>query len=223
MRATLCALHRWIALTALFLAGASAQNLRDLFLERLPDSDPARPVLKFRVELDRAGRPEAVPATYRFRSGDRFRFSFELNSSRYIYIVDRSIEGDSDQTGSPKLQLLWPPANGNALVAGRTAQTIPGPKQFFEFDANPGTEKISLLVSPHPVDLGVYFPSLGRPPATRLDPKQEVVAELRAVDANTTTEPGIARGTCVADCSQYSAPKDPAQPFIVTVDLIHVR
>jgi hypothetical protein len=215
MRATLYALHRWIALTALFIAGASAQNLRDLFLERLPDSEPARPVLKFRVELDRAGQPEAVPATYRFRSGDRFRFSFELNSSRYIYIVDRSGEGNS--------QLLWPPANGNALVAGRTAQTIPGPKQFFEFDANPGMEKISLLVSPHPVDLSVYFPSLGRPPATRLDPKQEVLAELRAVDANTTTEPGIARGTCVADCSQYSAPKDPAQPFIVTVDLIHVR
>jgi len=210
----------------------------------------AYPAVKFRIELNRNGQVSPVPATYRFQSGDRFHFLFELNQSSYVYVVNRSVEGDPDQMGAllgtrginvvnqgpgaregaPGLQLLWPAQGGNARLAAGQAQSVPGPTQYFEFDTKPGLEKIALVVSPYPVDPSKYFPGLPGAPqpsaSNREDTNEDVLAQLqdlRSLESNTATDSGTNRGICVGDCSQYSAPRNPAQPFILTVDLLHAR
>ena len=216
-----------------------------------PGATAAYPALRFRIELNRNGKAGPVASTYRFQSGDRFRFVFELNQSSYVYVVNRSVEGNPDalgamlgtrginvvdqnanaSAGAPKLQLLWPARGTNARLAGGQPQSVPGATQFFEFDTNPGLEKISVLVSPYPVDPGRYFTGLARvsPPSAagnREDTNADVLSQLedlKSLDGNTATDPGASRGICVGDCSQYSAPRNPAQPFVVTVDLLHAR
>jgi len=251
----LSALRRTAAmLAAAAFTTALAQDPRGLFVAPANGGAGAgtHPAVRFRIELDHNGRGEPVASNHVFRSGDRFRFLFELNSSCYVYIVNRSVQGDPAAMGAltgtrginvvnqaPRgnapvasgLQLLWPQPGGAARVPGSQAHTIPGPSQFFEFDANPGMEKIALLISPYAVDPGIYFPALGRrarpsTPGPRLDTNEEVLAQLDdlgSADSNTTTDPGVSRGICVGDCSQYSAPKNPARPFILTVDLMHAR
>lgn len=211
----------------------------------------APPALKLRIELSENGRFVPVPNTYRFRSGDRFRFFFELSQSSHVYVVNRSIEGNPEAlrdilgtrginlvnqaagaaAARPAFHVLWPSAGADTPLLARQTQSIPGQTQFFEFDANPGIEKISVLVSPYPIDLAKYFtglPSTGHPGVAgrRNDTNADVLSELedlRSLDGNTATDPGASRGICVGDCSQYSAPKVSGRPFIVTVDLLHSR
>jgi len=211
-----------------------------------------RPAVRFRIEMVQNGQAVPVTATHRFQSGDRFRFAFELSQTSHVYVVNRSIEGNPEglrdllgtrginvvnqsagaPAGPPKFQMLWPPAGADAPLPARQTESIPGPSQFFEFDANPGIEKISVLVSPYPIDASKYFTGMNTPrprtpPAGRHDDTNADVLsqleDLRSIDGNTTTDPGTSRGICVGDCSQYSAPNNPAQPFIVTVDLLHSR
>jgi hypothetical protein len=168
-----------------------------------------------------------------------------------VYVVNRSIEGNPeamrDLLGTrginvvnqasgaaqerPTFHVLWPPAGADTPLAARQTQSIPGQTQFFEFDANPGIEKISVLVSPYQIDIAKYFgglPSTGHDGATghRNDTNAEVLAQLedlKSLDGNTATDPGASRGICVGDCSQYAAPRVQGRPFIVTVDLLHSR
>jgi hypothetical protein len=212
-----------------------------------------RPAVKLRIEMNQNGQSMPVSATHPFHTGDRFRFVFELSQSSHVYVVNRSIAGNPEglrellgtrginvvnqtgaggQAGAPKFQVLWPPAGSDAPLPARQTQSIPGATQFFEFDANPGIEKISVLVSPYPIDIAKYFngvasrprtsPAAGRHDDTNSDVLSQL-EDLRSIDSNTTTDPGASRGICVGDCSQYSAPLHPGEPFIVTVDLLHSR
>lgn len=250
-------------LTAAFVVWGAEVDPRGIFISSTapgaPGGAPAapgaapRPAVKLRIEMNQNGQSVPVSASHRFQSGDRFRFVFELSQSSHVYVVNRSIEGNPEglrellgtrginvvnqaanaPAAVPKFQVLWPPAGSDAPLPARQTQTIPGGTQFFEFDANPGIEKISVLVSPYPVDITRYFtgvrsrPRANPPVAGRHDDTNaDVLAQLEdlhSMDSNTTTDTGASRGICVGDCSQYSAPLHPGEPFIVTVDLVHSR
>jgi hypothetical protein len=241
-----------VAAAAALLCRGGQPDPRGIFIAPAANG-AAHPAVRVQIELNRNGQATPVPATYRFRSGDRFRLLFELNQPSYVYVVNRSVEGNPDalgpmlgtrginvvdqnvaaKPGAPRLQLLWPGRGGGARLAAGHPQTVPGGGQFFEFDQNPGLEKLALLVSPYPIDPGRLFTGLGgsTTPAgsgagSRQDTNADVLSQLddlKSLDGNTATDPGNSRGICVGDCSQYSAPKNPAQPFVLTVDLLHAR
>jgi hypothetical protein len=240
----------FIALATAFLCMAGQPDPKGIFIAPAPNG-VAHPAVKVRIELNRNGQSTPVASTYRFQSGDRFRLVFELNQPSYVYVVNRSIEGNPDALGSllgtrginvvnqgtaarpaaPNVHLLWPARGTAAQLAAGQPQSVPGAGQFFQFDMTPGLEKLAVLVSPYAVDPARFITGLpgASPPSgqrNREDTNTDVLSQLddlRSLEGNTATDPGNSKGICVGDCSQYSASKNPAQPFVLTVDLLHAR
>jgi hypothetical protein len=215
-----------------------------------------RPAVKYGIRLNRGGESRPVAASYRFQSGDRFQFQFEMNQPSYVYLLHRELEGDPDsmeryvgakgivvvrdddnrRPPSSKYQLLWPTGGDNVRLSGRQPQTVPGQGQYFQFDSTPGLEKVVMVVSPKPLDLERDFPGAGKRDDSarrddsrrRNDSDSDVLGQLKkdldAMESNTASAEGSSsKGICVGECDSYSAPRNPAEPFLVVIDLRHFR
>ena len=102
--------------------------------------------LTYWIELDHAGRISHVTQKATFASGDRIKFHVKPNIDGYAYVVLKS--GSQGERS-----VLFPLAGSkdDNHVAKGVDIAIPS-DDFLEFDAHPGIEKLSLTLSPTPVD-----------------------------------------------------------------------
>jgi len=80
-----------------------------------------------------------------FHSGDKIRFRLDVNTSGYLYVINRGSSGNWN--------LLFPSqkfAKGDNRVQNGIQYEIP-PGYVFTFDGQPGTEKIFIVFSRRPV------------------------------------------------------------------------
>ena len=104
---------------SLALLNAAESDPKGLFLSE------ARDGVKFNVLLDRGGSERTVSTGYRFESGDRMRFQFEINRDSYVYFVHRQIDGDP--TSAPVSQYAG--LKGIRFVMNeQPARTRPAPR-----------------------------------------------------------------------------------------------
>jgi len=150
------------------------QDARGIYL------DGSAPGVKFDVLLVRGAERQTVPSSYEFRSGDQMLFQFSLNREAYVYVLTRTIPGESDRTaryaGSKGIEilqredskgerpvaayrLLFPLTKTglqNRLTVGGV-HTIPANGARFTMDQEPGIEKLYVVISPESIDMSPYF------------------------------------------------------------------
>jgi hypothetical protein len=107
--------------------------------------------VQYWIELHRGKQVEHVNNKMAFQSGDKIRFHLRPNINGYAYILL--------QSGSRgERSVLFPDASRgetNKVTAGND-YTMPT-DDFLEFDSNPGSEKLVLLVSRMPIDAKAYL------------------------------------------------------------------
>lgn len=150
----------WI-LTATLLLGASLpsfaieekkEGAKGLFFEQLESpSKDLNTGIQYWIELERNGKKLRTNNKTEFRSGDRIRFRVKSNIKGYAYILLT--------TGSRGEQsVLFPDPSvdeSNKVMPGKI-YTLPG-MGALTFDENPGLEKVTLLLSRHPIDAQAYL------------------------------------------------------------------
>jgi hypothetical protein len=134
-------------LLSVFSAAAFAQeddkSARNLYLAHASDSKRGRPGVRISIELKRDGATRKVALNYLFRAGDRVKFHFETNFNAYVKIINIG------STGTP--QLLYPYRGASELVIRTRDYAIPQGDLWFEFDQNPGTERLTFVFSSQPL------------------------------------------------------------------------
>lgn len=129
------------------------QYAKGLFRRQMDQPKEALNIgLHYWVELTRKGNSQRVSNKYAFKSGDQIQFHIRPNIDGYAYVVLRSgSRGESS--------VLFPdPAHGDDnRVEHGTDYALPSGRESFEFDQNPGTEKITLLLSRHPINAQAYL------------------------------------------------------------------
>lgn len=149
-----------IALAALVvcagLASAATQNpdpaAKGLFYEQLNKKDQKlNNGLRYWIELDRGNKSYHVSNKHQFVSGDRIRFHVVANINGYAYILLKN--GSRGEKC-----VLFPDAKSNDdnNIQGGREYVLPG-DGFLTFDENPGTEKLTLLLSRAQIDAVAYL------------------------------------------------------------------
>lgn len=103
--------------------------------------------LSYWIEMARDGKIFRCNNKTEFRSGDQIRFHVIPDKDGYAYLVMR-------QGTSGNSMMLFPSAasgEGNYLRKGRD-YVLPG-KSWMQFDANPGLEKLSLVLSKEQINI----------------------------------------------------------------------
>lgn len=125
---------------------------KGLFFEQL--SKPKEQIntgLLYWIELIRNGQKVKVSNKHQFISGDRIRFHVKPNIDGYAYILLSS--------GSRGEQSVLFPAEGagdnNRVQAGKDYE-LPA-DGYLKFDNNPGTEKVTLLLSRAKIDATAFL------------------------------------------------------------------
>lgn len=100
---------------------------------------------RYGVELEDRDGPRFVQEDFAFRSGDRFRFVIEAESSVYAYLFNRG-SGESSYTQ------LFPRELGRARsLPGDREITVPE-DDWYRMDMEAGVEQLVFVVAPEPVD-----------------------------------------------------------------------
>jgi hypothetical protein len=170
-----------LALAGLMIGGVAKSAAQDVEAKGifLDNSESRKTAVKFNVLLDREGRTKTVPSNYHFVNGDRMKFQFETNRDSYIYVLNRTVEGDpekldkyagpmgievirDDDSRKPEqanYKLLFPvqKSGSNNKIRGRKVSTLPTTESWFNMDENPGIEKLYIVVSPTPIEITRYF------------------------------------------------------------------
>lgn len=230
---------RYVLLSATLMSLFSQQapsGARELFFAGAARPS-AHPAARYSIEHFRDGKPTAVAKSHRFYDGDEFQFVLELNAPAYIYVLNRTLPGHpetlrkytgakgialvraDDQKKEPKerFELVFPKGPSSEALRKAGKQVVPGNGKRLRFDDQPGIEKLVVLVSLRPLDVAKYFPlqAAGNAGAGNQ-------AEIAELERNTMiSEPASQREICLDGCAHYSAPRDPAKPFVVNVDVLH--
>lgn len=145
-------------LIALAVAGVSAtavfaeDGAKGLFFEQL--DSPYKSLntgVQYYIELHRDGKLIKVTNKYGFKNGDKIKFHVKSNVDGYAYILLKS--------GSRGEQsVLFPdPSSGDDNKVKRGSDYVIPNTGFLTFDDNPGTEKVSLVLSRTPIDAQAYL------------------------------------------------------------------
>lgn len=107
--------------------------------------------VQYWIELHRKGKMTKVTNKASFKHGDRIRFHVTPNIDGFAYIILRS--------GSQGEQaVLFPDPNRNDDNRVQRGKDYALPEDgFLTFDANPGLEKVSLLLSRTPLNAQAYL------------------------------------------------------------------
>ncbi|MDZ4837744.1 MAG: DUF4384 domain-containing protein [Candidatus Melainabacteria bacterium] len=145
-------------LVALAVAGFGAtavcaeDGAKGLFFEQL--DSPFKSLntgVQYYIELHRDGHQTKVTNKYGFKNGDKIKFHVKSNVDGYAYILLKS--------GSRGEQsVLFPdPGTGDDNKVKRGSDYVIPATGFLTFDDNPGTEKVSLVLSRTPIDAQAYL------------------------------------------------------------------
>ena len=100
---------------------------------------------RYGLELEDRDGTRFVQEDFAFRSGDRFRFVIESESSVYVYLFNRG-------TGERSYTQLYPRELGRARALPSDREvTIPA-DNWYRLDAEAGVEQMVLVVAAEPVD-----------------------------------------------------------------------
>ena len=188
--------------------------------------------VKFWIALKRGETLQDVQTTETFRSGDAFKLRFESNMDGFAYVFQ---EGT---TGRRSLLFPLPQDAGANRVAKFATVAVPPGTAYFQFDQNPGMEKVYLIVSRRPVaDIESILrgtPGASNPPVMppKVSRPAEISAEENAVLSqllsrglkrterdviyHPETTPAGAQATYAVDTGD-----DNAEPIVLKLDLDH--
>lgn len=117
--------------------------------------------LHYWIELTRNGNSQRVSNKFAFKKGDKIQFHLRPNIDGYAYVVMRS-----GSRGESSVLFPDPSKGDNNRVVHGVDYPLPSSGESFEFDANAGTEKISLLLSRSPIDAQAYLSKPADQPVT---------------------------------------------------------
>jgi hypothetical protein len=182
---------------------------------------------------------QPVSSTHHFRSGDRFRLQFRVNQDGYVYILNRTVTGSSltrgidvvpaSKTGGYKLLYPGEKSDNNHVAPDRPSVVPHG--GFFQMDQTPGEEKMIIVVSRSPIDVGKYYDlktgdSLS---AFRSDSDGDIEAQLSrdlqswSENAEFAQAPDSSnsRGITIDRVESVGIARDAKKPMVLVFDLIH--
>jgi hypothetical protein len=145
------------------LPGLAEDGAKGLFFRQL--DQPANKLntgLQYWIELHRGKTVERVNNKTAFKSGDGIQFHVIPNVDGYAYIVLRNGNGGEQEVLFPDKKLQ----EDNKVTAGHE-YVLPGDGQL-EFDKNPGTEKLTLVLSRTPIDSSAYLGDSSKPVEAQL-------------------------------------------------------
>lgn len=150
--------------------------------------DPARPGVRVSILLEEKGRVRTVPPNHPFRSGDQIRLVLNTNFTAYIAVSNSGTSGNVTR--------LYPGKGEPVQLKAKGKITIPGPDaRPWYFDDNPGTEKLTVVMSSRPVEelarIGSAFESPEQADRTLAD------LNSRALER---TRQAFGRDLCVGPC-----------------------
>jgi hypothetical protein len=135
------------------------EGAKGLFFEQLDKpSESLNTGLRYWIELKRDGVTSRVNNRQQFKSGDSIRFHVRSNINGFAYILLSS--------GSRGEQsVLFPDEKaGESNKVQRSGEIILPQTGYLTFDSNPGTEKLTLLLSRSQIDAQSY---LAKPPGNK--------------------------------------------------------
>jgi hypothetical protein len=144
-------------LAALAIAGfgasavlAGEDGAKGLFFEQLESPTKAMNTgVQYSIELIRDGKKTRVTNKHGFQNGDKIRFHLKANIDGYAYVLLKN--------GSRGEQSVLFPNSGDDNKVKRGDDYIIPSDGFLTFDENPGTEKVSLVLSRMPIDAQAYL------------------------------------------------------------------
>ncbi len=104
-----------------------------------------------------------------FKTGDRLRFAFESNIDGYLYVAQQGASGNWD------VLFPNPEINGGRNAVKRFEEYEVPRSDWFELDANVGTERVFVFLSREPLKT---LPGFDRPVKTMERGNGTLVAEL---------------------------------------------
>lgn len=211
-----------------------------------------RSAIAFDVLLRHNGNWVSVGPQYEFHSGDQFRFRVKSNRQGYIYLLNRTFNGDPEMLAakgidrvrvedrqrrpeSPTYRLLYPLKGDKNTVSADQWITLPG-SDSFNMDSRPGVEKLYVIVSAHPLNLAQHFSletgqirssssasSSGRRNDSDDDVLGQLNKELETYAANGQTAAVSEKGIIRSGQSEsYGVLRDSGKPAQFEVSLKHL-
>lgn len=168
------------ALVAFSTVLASAALAQDAVSAKGIYRDPAATSTKnglaYRIMLIRSDARHEVPVSFPFRSGDRFKLQLNLKDAAFVYVLNRTFNGDPKEMGEKGIErvrdedrdrkergqgtytLLFPaPGERAEKIPAGHYRDIPGDVSL-RMDKNPGVEKLYVIVSDTELDIPKMFP-----------------------------------------------------------------
>lgn len=169
-----------IAFSVAAFAQEDEDGAKNLYLAYGRNSKRGRPGVKITIELKRDGETRKVPLNYLFRAGDKVKFHFETNFNAYVKVINIGSTG--------ALQLLYPYRGATEFVTRTKDYAIPQGDLWFEFDRNPGTERLTFIFSSQPLVAGTQgrgaqgavIPDRPGNSARSNDDRQQALADLNS-------------------------------------------
>ena len=122
-------------------AGESA-NIRGLFYKQQSSEKPSDRVGRIAVKLVDDERERDVRLDRIFHSGDKVRFKISSNRDGWLYLLNRTLNGEH--------RVLWPPeTNGQTAenaVKAHEDYVVPPKPGVFVFDEETGTEQLYVII-----------------------------------------------------------------------------
>jgi len=128
------------------------KGAKGLFFEQMDSpSKSLNTGVQYYIELERGGSNRTVNNKEKFQNGDRIRFHLKSNIDGYAYILL-----SSGSRGEQSVLFPDPQSGDNNKVSRGKDYTLPE-SGFLTFDENPGTEKVTLVLSRTPIDAQAYL------------------------------------------------------------------
>jgi hypothetical protein len=138
---------------------------------------PGSTGLKYRLVMQTPEGEKEVSSSTSFRSGDRVRLTFESNIDGYLYVVQEGSSG--------RWTVLFPTPQINSgmnRIQKFQRYQLP-PQSWFEFDTNPGVEKLFVFLSKEPLgQLPGFKQAVSRVETVSTSVVEELQQSVRARD-----------------------------------------
>lgn len=114
------------------------QKPKSVVANKAPDSRPLGAAYFVRLKKPDGATEDVLLANRVFSTGDRFQLGLKVNRPSYVYIFNEDPDG--------RITMLYPRPGGSAAVNAMGTVFLPT-QGSFEFQGQPGTEKLLVLMS----------------------------------------------------------------------------